>query len=269
MMSFERLYNVARQAAAVAMIGVSLSMSGTALALVNAPGSVPDCGPRGANCFYTVDLNGVTLGTGNYQISETGQIILPADSNFTASDGSFVRVTDVSGSADPVLGFNASAGTGTRGGAFVFNFSLPISLSGRIQANSAISYSLTAKTSAGAEIKPLLPGGKVLMGLEVDTSVGGLNSLNKGVDAGDTFTIAPGIGTFPRTENSPVFTASNTFIGNAAYDHMNALIAFGLSPNSEVGLSGFIQQVPEPSAYLVAVAGLLFVGFVTRRRLGA
>src|SRR3954452_20767234 len=128
MIGLERLCKVARQAAAVAMMGVSLGISATALALVNDPGSVPDCGPRGANCFYTVDLNGVTLGTGNYQISETGEITLPADSNFTASDGSFVRVTYVSGSADPVLGFNASAGTGTRGGAFVFNFSLPISL---------------------------------------------------------------------------------------------------------------------------------------------
>jgi hypothetical protein len=269
MIGIERVCSMVKRAAVIALIGVSSGMSGTALALVNDASNIPDCGPRGANCFYTVDLNGVTLGTGNYQISESGQIILPADSNFTAPDGSFVRVTDVNGSADPVLGFSASAGTGTSGGAFVFNFSLPISLSGQIQANSGISYSLTAKTSAGAEIKPLLPGGKVLTGLEVDTSVGGLNSLNKGVDAGDTFTIAPGVGTFPRTENSPVFTASNSFIGNAAYDHMNALIAFGLSPNSEVGLSGFVQQVPEPSAYLVAAAGFLFVGFVTRRRLGA
>jgi hypothetical protein len=269
MISLERVCNVARLAATIAMIGVSLGVSGTASALVTDPGSIPDCGASGAECFYTVDLNGVTLGTGNYRIGENGEIILPADSNFTAPDGSFVRVTDVSGNADPVLGFNASAGTGATGGAFVFNFSLPISLAGQIQANSSISYSLTAKTDAGAEIKPLIPGGKVFTGLEVDSSIGGLDSLNKGVDAGDTFTIAPGIGVFPRTENSPVYTKSNSFIGNAAYDHMFALIAFGLSPNSEVGLSGFVQQVPEPSAYLVAVAGFLFVGFITRRRLGA
>jgi hypothetical protein len=104
-------------------------------------------------------------------------------------------------------------------------------------------------------------------GLDVDTSVGGLPSFNKHVGAGDKFTIAPAIGIFPRTENSPVFSAANSFIGNAAYDQMTVVVAFALSPNSEVGLSGFVQQVPEPSLYAGLAAGLLFVGFVMRRRL--
>jgi hypothetical protein len=247
------------------MAGIGLAAATQAFALVS-DANIPDCGRNNANCFYTVDFNGVTIGTGNYQITETGDIQLPADSKFTAPDGSFVKVTDVTGNADPVLGFNASAGTGALGGAFVFNFSLPIALSGPLRANSAISYSLTAKTAAGAEIKPLIPGGKVMTGLEVDTSIGGLPSLDKGVDAGDRFAIAPGIGSFPRTESSPVFTASNSFVGSLAYDHMDAIVAFGLSPNSEVGLSGFIQQVPEPSAYWALVPGFVLLLCWTHRK---
>ena len=48
---------------------------------------------------------------------------------------------------------------------------------------------------------------------EVDTSVGGLGSFNKVVDVGDTFFYNGG----PQTQNSSVFTASNSFTGDLAY----------------------------------------------------
>jgi hypothetical protein len=107
----------------------------------------------------------------------------------------------------------------------------------------------------------------VLYGLEVDTTVGGLDSLNKGVDAGDKFTLLGG----PTTGNSPVFTNSNSFIGDSRYDTMTAVVQFSLSPNSNVGMSGFVQQVavPEPSSTALLLAGLGFVGWVARRRLGS
>jgi len=95
-------------------------------------------------------------------------------------------------------------------------------------------YTLTSTTSAGAKIKPLLPGGDVLTAQEVDTSVGGLVSLDKAVGAGDRFFFLTG----PTTLPSPVFTNTNSFIGDARYDTMNALVSFTLSPNSNVGISG-------------------------------
>ncbi len=67
---------------------------------------------------------------------------------------------------------------------------------------------------------------------EVDTSVGGLGSFNKGVDVGDTFFFNGG----PQTQNSSVFTASNSFTGDLAYDLMTVKVDFSLSANS---MSGF------------------------------
>jgi len=258
---------ITRWAAVASLVIFALGTSATASATTGDISNLPSCGSKGSDCSFEVSLNGQTLGTGNYLIGDNGDLLLPADQNFTARDGSFINVTGISGNADPILGFSASAGTGNSGAAFVFSFSLPISLAGPVAANSQVSYSLTAKTDAGAEIKPLLKGNHIIEGLDVDTSVGGLPSLNKHVGAGDKFTIAPGIGIFPRTENSAVFSAANSFITNAAYDQMTVVVAFALSPNSEVGLSGFVQQVPEPSVYSGLAAGLLFVGFVVRRRL--
>jgi hypothetical protein len=225
------------------------------------------CGQGGALCSFSLLVDGEEVGTGRYTIGAGGILSIASPVNFVLDDGTRIGVGSISGNADPVLGFNASAGTATNGHSFAFSFDLPISLSGPINANSSISYSLTSTTSAGAEIKPLLPGGKVLTAQEVDTSVGGLDSLPKGVDAGDRFFFTTG----PTTLNSPVFTASNSFIGNTQFDTMNALVSFTLSPNSNVGLSGFVQQeaVPEPSTTALMLAGLGLVGWIARRRLNS
>lgn len=224
-------------------------------------GSIPDCSQGG--CEWSVTADNVLLGEGTYSIDpNTGDISLASPQRFDLGGGGFVSIDGLNGNADPILGFNASAGTGSAGNTFAFSFSLPIALSGPINANSSVSYSLTSLTSAGAQISPL-SFGKVVVADEVDTSVGGLAALNKGVNVGDTFFFFGG----PQTQNSPVYTASNTFNGNTAYDLMSVTVAFSLSANSNVGLSGFVQQtpVPVPAALWLFGSGLLGLLGVARR----
>jgi hypothetical protein len=227
----------------------------------------PGCGDNGEACSWSIEVgdaqggNLQQVGTGTYSFSsETGEISFTGET-IDLGDGSSVTLNALTGNVDPVLGFNASAGTGALGKTFAFNFSLPIALSGPLTASSSVSYSLTSTTASGAQIAPLF--GHVVVAQEVDTSVGGRTPLNKGVDVGDTFFFLGG----PQTQNSPVFTANSAFVGNSAYDTMSVTVAFGLSPQSNVGLSGFVQQVPEPSTYGMLAAGLLLLGFVARRRL--
>ncbi len=231
------------------------------------------CGDGGSTCSFTASFNGQTLGTGSYDIGPDGELQLIAGASFTAKDGSYLKVGDISGNADPSLLFSGSAHAGANGGAFVIAFQLPIDLSGPVYATSSIGYSLTAGSAAvGALIKPLFGAGyKILQGYEVDTD-GPLPPFSKGVDAGDAFAIAPEPGnTLPKTVQSPTYTGTNSFITSSAYDNMTAVVAFSLSRNSTVGFSGSLTQIPipEPSIYAVLAAGLGLLGFIARRREGA
>jgi len=255
-------HRIGGTSAAGALLALGLALS----APTGAIAGTTSCGD-GSLCSFSVVADGVDLGSGRYTIDPlTGALQIAAPRTFTLADGSTVGITGINGNADPVLGFSANANTLAFGHSFVFNFDLPINLSGPINANSQISYSLTSTTSAGAEIKPLDPTHKVMYALEVDTTVGGLDSLDKGVDAGDKLTLLGG----PTVGNSTVYKASNSFIGDSRFDTMTAVVQFSLSPNSNVGMSGFVQQVvPEPSSTAMLLAGLGFVGWVARRRLGS
>lgn len=205
-------------------------------------------------CTWSIDVDGETVGNGWYEVdSTTGDIRLAGPLTLDLGDGSFVGVNNMNGNIDPILGFSLSAGTGAAGRTFSFNFSLPIALSGPIVANSSVSYSLTSLSSAGAQLTPLF--GHTVIAQEVDTSIGGIGVLNKGVDVGTTFGFVGG----PQTQNSPVYTALNFFNGSLAYDLMSVTVSFGLSANSNVGVSGFVQQLPSPVP-LPAAAWLLISG---------
>lgn len=203
--------------------------------------------------FYRSDADGNLFLTDN-GVSGTTRVL-------SDEFGNSMSINDVNGNIDPIIGFGLGAGTAAVGSTFTFAFNLPIALSGPIFANSSVSYSLTSKSAAGAQVQPF--ASKVVTAKEVDSTVGGVGSFNKGVDVGNTFFFVGG----PATQNSPVYTATNSFAGNMAYDLMSVVVSFTLSPNANVGVSGFVQQVivPEPESALLLLAGLAVVGARLRR----
>jgi hypothetical protein len=217
----------------------------------------------GGQLIYDAETGAIALDTSN--VRGGGMVNAGGGLTWMLGDGSTVDVGSLGGNADPILSFGVSAHTGAAGHTFSFAFDLPIALSGPLAASSKVSYSLTSETVAGAQVTPLL--GNTVTAREVDTSVGGIGNLNKGVDVGATFFFF-GID----TQNSPVYTASSTLVGNTAYDLMSVLIAFSLSPNASVGMSGFVQQVaavPLPAALPLLLSGLAGLGWISRRRRAA
>ena len=225
-------------------------------------GSNPDC--TTGLCTWVVAVNNTEVLAGEYSANTDGSLYVPAQqTRADLLDGSFVAVNGLSGNIDPILGFSLSAGTGAVGKNFSFAFSLPIELAGPIYANSSVSYSLTSLSAAGAQITPLF--GSLVVAQEVDTSVGGLAPLNKGVDVGGLFSFSGG----PLTLNSQVYTASNSFVGSLQYDLMSIVVSFALSPYSQVGISGFVQQVsavPEPGGMALMLLGVVAVAVARRKR---
>jgi len=251
-----RFASAARLLLAVLLLSFGVPVSSSAT-------GVFDCGPNGQACSIAASIDGVQVATGTYTIDpRTGDLSLAAPVQGSGAGGN-VSIDSISGNADPILGFSTSAGTGALGNSFSITLTLPIALSGTIMADSSVSYSLTSLTSAGAQIAPLL-GSNIVIAQEVDSSIGGLLPLNKGVDVGSTFFFVGG----PQTQNSPVYTASNSFTGDLAYDLMSVTIAFTLSANSNVGVSGFVQQLPEPTTMMLLGISLVGVAAVRRSRAG-
>ncbi len=222
----------------------------------------PDC--ASGLCTWSVAVNSTEVLAGEYVASADGSLYVPAQQTRTELlDGSFAALNSLSGNIDPILGFSLSAGTGAAGKNFSFAFSLPIALAGAITANSSVSYSLTSLSAAGAQITPLF--GSLVQAQEVDTSVAGLAPLSIGADAGGLFSFTGG----PLTLNSPVYTASSSFVGSLQYDLMSVIVSFALSPYSQVGISGFVQQVsavPEPGGLALMLFGVVAATVARRKR---
>ncbi len=230
-------------------------------------GSIVQCGEAICSTTYDVSIGDLTIrdaGTLVYD-AKTGEISLGSEINtFSDGAGNSLSVNSLGGNADPILLFGVGATTGANSSSFGFTFNLPVQIAGQISANSSVSYSLTAGTAAGAQITPIFTN--VVSAFELDTDIGGLGSLNKGVDVGNTFGFVPA-GVLPETQNSPVYTASNTFTGSLAYDLMVVKIDFGLTANSAVGISGGVQQViPVPAAVWLFGSGLIGLIGVARRK---
>ena len=217
----------------------------------------------GGELIYDAETGNIVLNTDPDSITGNNVMIQDGSVIWAMGDGSTISVDELYGNADPILGFGIGASTaGVGGSTFSFTFNLPIALEGTIFANSSVSYSLSSLSDAGAQVAPV--GSNIVTALEVDTSVGGKDTLNKGVDVGDTFFFLGG----PDIQSSSTFTASNSFTGDLAYDLMIVKIDFSLSADSTVGISGFVQQVvvPIPAAVWLFGSGLLGLVGIARRK---
>jgi hypothetical protein len=224
----------------------------------------------GGQLNYDATTGEITLDFDDGDIRGGGMVMRDAGNNpigitWNAGNGAMISVNGLTGNADPILGFSVATTTGAAGTTVGFVFNLPIALAGQVRADAQVSYSLTSLSAGGAQISPI--SGRILDAFEVDTTVGGLSPLDKGVDVGDTFFILGG----PTTSGSPTYSAASFFTGALAYDLMRVQLNYSLSPNSAVGLSGFVQQVvvPLPAALPLLLAGLAGCGAVTRRRRAA
>jgi hypothetical protein len=244
------------------------------LAIMPVQAAIVGCGSQVCSSSFSINFNDITNVGGGELLYDatTGVISLNLDPNsitgngmvtqmdtlmWTMGDGTKISVDSLSGNADPILGFALGASTGVNGANISIAFNLPIALSGPISASSSVSYSLTSTTSAGAQISPF-GGTNVVRAFEVDSSVGGIGPLNKGVDVGNTFFFLGG----PQVQNSPVYTASNSFTGDLAYDLMGVQVSFTLSANSSVGISGFVSQTPVPVPAALWLFGSGLLGFI-------
>ena len=220
---------------------------------------------------WDVFFNSAWKAGGNYTVDQNGLFSLSGSQTIDYGDGNQVTINDVHGDIDPILFFSANAITGASAGTFSFVFTLPVSMSGLISTNSSVSYSLTSGSALPATISPASGFTNVVTAEEVDTptctSVPCV--LNNGVDVGNTFSTSAG----PITQNSPVYTASNSFTVTSAYDLMRVKVNFDLTANSSVGISGFVNQVPPPvpvpAGLPLLFSGLGLLGANIRRRRAA
>ncbi|HXP66650.1 MAG TPA: hypothetical protein VN815_14325 [Steroidobacteraceae bacterium] len=218
-------------------------------------------------CSYSIAVGPVggqetTVTTGTFNVDPVSGLISLNPINWQSAGTS--ASLSLHGNSDPILGFNFSAGTAGTSENFSLTLSMPIALAGRISANSSVDYTLTALSGAGASITPT--AGHVVTAVDLSTLNGGPPPFNKGVDVGDAFSFIGG----PITHSpSQAFTASDMFTLAAGYNLMSVTLDFTLSANSEVGISGFVQQtaVPLPPALLLFLSGACLIWGLRRKPL--
>ena len=242
---------------------VLLSLAGLTLAMISSGsawgGLVSGC--TDTTCTWEIQVDGQSVMNGSYVTDADGNISL-ANPVTVSGSGYTVSLTDMSGNIDPVLGFglgatNSSATPKT----FAFAFSLPLGgLPVPINTKSQLGTTLTAFTSAGGSVFPTLGGGKIVDSQDIALSP--FASVDKGVDIGDAFSVV-GQNTVVRTEN-----AAGSITTGGPFDLMSVTVAFGLTAQTGVGFSGFVEQtpVPVPAAVWLFGSGLLGLVGIARRK---
>ena len=242
---------------------VLLSLAGLTLAMISSGsawgGLVSGC--TDTTCTWEIQVDGQSVMNGSYVTDADGNISL-ANPVTVSGSGYTVSLTDMSGNIDPVLGFglgatNSSATPKT----FAFAFSLPLGgLPVPINTKSQLGTTLTAFTSAGGSVFPTLGGGKIVDSQDIAFSP--FASVDKGVDIGDALSVV-GQNTAVRVEN-----AAGSISGGGPFDLMAVTVAFGLTAQTGVGFSGFVEQtpVPVPAAVWLFGSGLLGLVGIARRK---
>jgi hypothetical protein len=214
-------------------------------------------------CTWNISVDGTDVMSGMYMADADGNIILsnPVD---IVGDGYTVSL-DMNGNIDPLLGFGLGA-TNTSGAlkTFAFAFSLPLGgLTVPIATASDLGTSLTAFTSAGGSVFPTLGIGKIVDSQDIVLSP--FSSVDKGVDVGAGLSTGV-MGTVLSHES-----ATGLITTGGPYDLMSVVVAFGLTDQTGVGFSGYVQQsfgqasIPVPAAVWLFGSGVVGLIVVARR----
>jgi hypothetical protein len=248
------LHAFARRVASLAAFTLALT-AGQALA------GTASCTPE--TCTWEISVDGNVVMDGMYiSDPDTGDISLASPVSMDGA-GFSVNLDSMFGNVDPLLGFGLGA-TNTSGAfkSFAFAFSLPLGgLAVPINTYAEIGTTLTAFTDAGGSVVPTLGGGKIVDSQDLAFSPS-FSSVDKGVDVGNAKSTAT---------QGTVFdfdSASASILSGGPFDTMSVVVAFGLTDQTGVGLSGFVEQtaVPVPAAVWLMGSGLVVLVGVARRR---
>ena len=222
--------------------------------------TIADCTP--STCGWEITVDGQPVMEGMYQVDpDTGDISF-GGTGVIEGDGYTVELRDMYGNIDPVLGFGLGA-TNTSGAfkTFAFGFSLPLGgLSVPIQTEAQLGTTLTAFSNAGGSVVPVLGGGKIVD--SQDIVINPFASVDKGVDIGDGLSINTQGGVLNNE------TATGSILAGGPFDLMSVTVAFGLTDQTGVGFSGFVEQtaIPVPAAFWLFGSGLLGLIGIARRK---
>ncbi len=230
---------------------LAFGVSGSASA-----GSIPCDDP--AFCGWTVSVAGEQVMQGAYSIDDEGNISF-GGFQMSDPDGDWaVSIGDIGGHVDPEIVFGVGA-TNTSGGAltFAFAFNVPLGgFQGTIDTFAELGQTLSsASGSGGTTLFPTLGGGLIVDSQDIRFSP--FDTMDKEVDVGDALFAADG-------------TTVLVLDSASGYDVMAVTVAFGLSSDGGVGLSGRVRQtltvIPEPGIVTLGSIGLFGLWFAGRRR---
>jgi len=223
-------------------------------------GLVTGCTPE--TCTWEISVDGNSMMSGMYMADpDTGDIIL-ADPVVVSGSGFTVSLEEMNGNIDPILGFSLSA-SNTSGVAKTFSFAFSLPMGGLpvpISTYAEMGTTLTALTDNGGSVFATLGGGNIVD--SQDIVINPYLSVDKGVDIGAGLS-TNSKGTVLNFENASGFISSG-----GPYDLMSVTVAFGLTDQTSVGMTGFVEQtaVPVPAAVWLFASGLIGLAGVARRR---